>query len=422
MAMHSNTIALATKSVDAEIAFDGYPYLRTYKDGRIERLAVSTFVPASDEPGATGVATRDVVIDLGTGVSVRLFLNVAAAATGSRLPIIVYFHGGAFCTGSAFSKLFHRYAASLSTRAGALVVSVDYRLVPEHPILAAYDDAWEALQWVASLSDPWLANHADPMRMFLAGESAGANIVHNVASRAMAPDGDDIDINGLILLQPFFWGTERLPAEMDWSNGPVFAPERLDTLWSFLTAGVADNDDPRLNPQADEVARLPCRRALVSVATKDVMGDRGRRYAALLRHGEWCREVTLVESEGEDHAFHLVRPRRATAVALMDRVVEFVNASAAPPISNPKAEHLPMREGTNGTCRAMMTSGSGKKVCGLPRTMARNALVVGPAKTPAASFVLLGLTSSSKLVHKGLFTRGVGVQRRIVAKSFPLLA
>ncbi|KAL6656568.1 hypothetical protein ACP70R_004348 [Stipagrostis hirtigluma subsp. patula] len=418
MAMHSNKIALATKSVDAEIAFDGYPYLRTYKDGRIERLAVSTFVPATDEPGATGVATRDVVIDPGTGVSVRLFLNVAAAATGSRLPLIVYFHGGSFCTGSAFSKLFHRYAASLSARAGALVVSVDYRLVPEHPIPAAYDDAWEALQWVASLSDPWLANHADPMRMFLAGESAGANIVHNVASRAMAPDGDDIDIDGLILLQPFFWGTERLPAEMDWSNGPIFAPERLDTLWPFLTAGAADNDDPRLNPRADEVARLPCRRALVSVATKDVMRDRGRRYAALLRNGEWCREVTLVESEGEDHGFHLIRPRRATAVELMDRVAQFINTSAPSPISSAETEQKLAREGTNKTCRATWANGSGKKVCWRPRSLTRNALVVGPAKPPSPRFgLMLGRSSSSKLVQKGSFAPG-GLGRT-VALSFP---
>ncbi|KAL6656566.1 hypothetical protein ACP70R_004346 [Stipagrostis hirtigluma subsp. patula] len=416
--MSSIKSAPATKSVDAEIADDMYPYLRRYKDGRVERLAVSPFVPASEEPGATGVATKDVIVDPGTGLSVRLFLNVDAAATGKLLPLIVYFHGGSFCTGSAFSKLFHRYTTSLAARAGALVVSVDYRLAPEHPIPAAYDDAWAALRWVASLSDPWLANHADPLLMFLAGESAGANIAHNTAVRATAPDGDDIDICGLILMQPFFWGTERLPAEASWQDGPVFAPERLDTLWPFVTAGAADNDDVRLNPPADQVARLPCRRALVSVATKDVMRDRGPRYAAFLRDGEWCREVTLVESEGVDHGFHLVRPRRATAVELMDRVVEFINRSAPPPINSTEAAHMHAREGTNKTCRAAWDNGSSKKVCGRPRSLRRNALVVRPAKPTSGSFgLMLGRSSSSKLVQMGKFAPG-GLGTTVVV-SFP---
>ncbi|KAL6656561.1 hypothetical protein ACP70R_004341 [Stipagrostis hirtigluma subsp. patula] len=403
MAMHSKnskSSSPSTKKMDSEIADDMYPYLRTYKDGRVERLAVSAFVPASEEPGATGVATRDVVVDPGTGVSVRLFLSVAAAATGRRLPLIVYFHGGSFCTGSAFSKLFHRYAASLSARAGALVVSVDYRLAPEHPVPAAYDDAWSALQWVASLSDPWLASYADPTRVFLAGESAGGNIVHNVAVRAGGtPNGYGIDMNGLIILQPFFWGTERLPSEATGSALPMFAPERVDTLWPFVTAGTAGNDDPRLCPRAERVACLPCRRALVSVATKDVLRDRGRRYAEWLRDGEWCREVTLVESEGEDHGFHLIRPARATAVALMDRVVEFIHGSAPTSlIGDAETENLHAGEGMNKACREAWPSGSSKNTF---RCQSSTVLAIAPAKPRASSFgLMLGRYGSSKLVHQ----------------------
>ncbi|KAL6883338.1 hypothetical protein ACP4OV_010752 [Aristida adscensionis] len=362
--------------------------------------SVSAFVPASEEPGETGVVTRDVVINPRTGVSVRLFLSVGAAATGSKLPLIVYFHGGSFCTGSAFSKLFHRYATSLSARAGALVVSVDYRLAPEHPVPATYDDAWAALRWVASLADPWVANHADPTRVFLAGESGGANIAHNTAVRAMAPDGDDIDINGLILVQPFFWGSERLPSETNWrSPRSVFAPERVDILWPFVTAGTAGNDDPRVNPPSGVVMGLPCRRALVSVASNDVLRERGHRYATWLRRGEWCREVTFVESEGQDHGFHLVRPRHATAVALMDRVVEFIDGSAPSPASHAKTEHWHAREDT--TKAPMWAQGSGKQILEGPRM---NALVIRPAKPPAMAFGLtLGRYSSSKMIQKGPF-------------------
>ncbi|KAL6656564.1 hypothetical protein ACP70R_004344 [Stipagrostis hirtigluma subsp. patula] len=348
--MHAKNGAPATSKSDAQVADDMYPFLRRYKDGRVERLVVGTFVPPSSSPDATGVATRDVVIDPRTGVSVRLFLSVGTAAMGSRLPLAVYFHGGAFCTGSAFSGIFQRYAATLSAHAEALVVSVDYRLAPEHPIPAAYDDAWMAFRWVVSLSDPWLACHADPMRVFLVGESAGANIVHNVALRSASRHGQDLNnIQGIVLLQPFFWGTERLPSETNRVDGPVFSPEFVDTVWPFLTAGAAGNDDPRLNPPAEQVMSLRCRRALVTVAAKDVLRDRGCRYATWLRCSEWCREVTLVESESEDHGFHLYRPARASAVALMDCVAEFINDGI---LASPIAETELHQERPNVQLRA----------------------------------------------------------------------
>uniref|UniRef100_A0A8R7P920 Alpha/beta hydrolase fold-3 domain-containing protein n=1 Tax=Triticum urartu TaxID=4572 RepID=A0A8R7P920_TRIUA len=96
----------------------------------------------------------------------------------------MYVHGRSFCTESAFCRTYHNYARSLAARAGALIVSVEYRLAPEHTVPMAYDDAWAALQWVASLSDPWLSYLADPGRTFLAGDSAGGNIVYNTAVRA----------------------------------------------------------------------------------------------------------------------------------------------------------------------------------------------------------------------------------------------
>ncbi|XP_025828682.1 tuliposide A-converting enzyme b1, amyloplastic-like [Panicum hallii] len=122
-----------------EVDLDLSPFLKRYKDGRIERLLKSPFVAASDNPTANrGAATRDVVVDHGTGVT------------------------------------YHRYATSLVASAGAIVVSVEYCLAPEHPILAAYDDTWSELQWVASLADPWLADYADPARTFLTGDMAVA--------------------------------------------------------------------------------------------------------------------------------------------------------------------------------------------------------------------------------------------------------
>ncbi|KAL2469931.1 putative carboxylesterase [Abeliophyllum distichum] len=67
-----------------------------------------------------------------------------------KLPVLVYYHGGGFCVESAFSFLDQRYMNILAAEAKALIVSVEYRLAPEHPLPVAYEDSWTALQWVAS--------------------------------------------------------------------------------------------------------------------------------------------------------------------------------------------------------------------------------------------------------------------------------
>ncbi|OEL29136.1 putative carboxylesterase 2 [Dichanthelium oligosanthes] len=299
----------ADKSAVSEIGIDLHPMIRINKNGRTEGVMRSPFVAASEDPGITGVATRDVVVDRETtGVAARLFLPIGAVATGRKLPLVLFFHGGSsfLAAESAFCRTYHTYATSLAARARALVVSVEYRLAPEHPITAAYDDAWTALRWAASsFADPWLLYHADPRITFLAGDGAGGNIAYHTAVRASRA-GKDIDIEGLLLIHPYFWGSEL--------------------QWSFTTAGRAGiNYDPRINPP-DEIAPLPCRRALVAVDEKGAVRERGRRLAARMRSWWWGGEVTIVELQGEDNSFfHLYGPARSSSEKLMESVVEFVN-------------------------------------------------------------------------------------------------
>ncbi|KAF6998406.1 hypothetical protein CFC21_014528 [Triticum aestivum] len=340
--MHPSKSSPASKKADAEedITVDLYPFIREYNGGHVERLLRSPFVAASEDAAANrGVATRDAVIDEKTGVSARLFLPSLAAAAGELLPVIMYVHGGSFCTESAFCRTYHNYARSLAARAGALVVSVEYRLAPEHTVPMAYDDAWAALQWVASLSDPWLSYHADPGRMFLAGDSAGGNIVYNTAVRAATGGGtgNHIDVEGLVIVQPYFWGDDRLSSSEEvWDGVAMFATEVIDRLWPFVTAGRLGNDDCRVNPADEEIASLTCRRVLVAVAEKDTLRDRGRRLASRIYDCcSWADDenvVTLVESEGEDHGFHLYNPLRGTSKTLMDTIVQFINQRTALPL------------------------------------------------------------------------------------------
>uniref|UniRef100_A0A0E0IKU7 Alpha/beta hydrolase fold-3 domain-containing protein n=1 Tax=Oryza nivara TaxID=4536 RepID=A0A0E0IKU7_ORYNI len=171
-----------------EVVFDG-PYFRIYKNGKVDRLHRPLLVAAGVDD-ATVVVSKDVVLDAGTGLFVRVFLpKVQDQETGKKLPVLVYFHGGGFIIESADSATYHNYLNSVAAVAGVLVVSVNYRLAPENPLPAGYDDSWAALQWAVSAQDDWIAEHGDTARVFVAGDSAGGNIVHEMLLRASSNKG-----------------------------------------------------------------------------------------------------------------------------------------------------------------------------------------------------------------------------------------
>lgn len=130
---------------------DFYPYFRVYKDGSVERLMAEERTPASLDPH-TGVDSKDVRIS--ADVSARVYLPLAASADASRggrkLPLVLYFRGGAFCMLSSASPILHAHLNALAAAASALILSVDYRRAPEHRIPVPYDDSWAALEWAAS--------------------------------------------------------------------------------------------------------------------------------------------------------------------------------------------------------------------------------------------------------------------------------
>ncbi|KAG4962448.1 hypothetical protein JHK82_039136 [Glycine max] len=172
-----------TTQTTSEVAHDFPGLIRVFTDGGIQRFTGTDFVPPSTTPHVT---SKDITLHPhSTTLSERLFLPTpqTAAATRRNNPpraLLIYFHGGALCASSPFTANYHNYVAAIVAEAKVVAVSVDYRLAPELPIPAAYEDSWAALQWVASHrnkdgQEPWLNEHADFGRVFLAGDSAGAN-------------------------------------------------------------------------------------------------------------------------------------------------------------------------------------------------------------------------------------------------------
>lgn len=309
----------------SKLLFDS-PAFRAYEDGRVERH----FGTDTTQPGletATGVTSKDVVLDAATGVFVRLYLPELPGPDRGRLPILVYFHGGGLVLSSAASQMYHGYLNSVVSKAGVLAVSVDYRLAPEHPIPAAYEDSWMALSWAASRGDPWLSEHGDAGRIFLAGDSGGANIVHNMAIMAGSQDAgfpEGALVERAILLHPMFGGKE--PVDGEAAN----TREHMEKLWALICPqGDLGVDDPRLNPMAPGAPSLRVlagRKLLVCSAERDFTRARAAAYYQAVKGSGWPGTVEWLESPGEEHGFFLLQPERDESSALMDRVVAFLSA------------------------------------------------------------------------------------------------
>ncbi|KAL8141151.1 hypothetical protein V2J09_007172 [Rumex salicifolius] len=303
-------------AASADVEFDFPPFFRTYKDGRVERLEPDEFVPHSPDPQNDAVCSKDVEIDPDTGISARLFIPskhlLAANAATKKLPLLIYIHGGGFMICTPFNPMYHSYLSKQVLEADVIAVSVRYRRAPEHPLPAAYMDCWAAIHWTASHRtgsgpDPWLNRFADFNRVFLAGDSAGANIAHNMAMSAGDEDlGLSIPIRGLILVHPFFWASSPIGNEAQHRDKAM-----VDRVWPVVCPDSMPDpghDDPRINPVADRapsLAGLGCRRVLVYVAGKDVLRDRGRLYFEALGRSGWMGVVEIQETDDEDHVFHL---------------------------------------------------------------------------------------------------------------------
>ncbi|XP_040989828.1 2-hydroxyisoflavanone dehydratase-like [Juglans microcarpa x Juglans regia] len=320
-------------SIDKEVETEFLPFFRVYKDGSVERLLGSPFVPPSPEDPETGVSSKDITISQNPPISARLF-RPKHTQPNQKLPILVYFHGGAFCIESAFSSDHHQYLNSLVSQGQVVAVSVEYRLAPEHCLPIAYDDGWAALQWVASHSidngtvekEPWLANHGDFKRFFTGGDSAGANIVHNVTMRA-GVEGlhGGVRILGAFFTHPFFLGSKPKGSENSSVEDENPSPS---SFWDYIYPGAPGGiDSPVINPVvpgAPSLAGLGCSRLLVSVAEKDGLRDGGVCYYNGVKESGWKGEAELVEVEGEDHAFQIMHFGSANSKNLIKRLASFL--------------------------------------------------------------------------------------------------
>lgn len=224
-------------------------------DGTITRLLKFPDTPTSPDPtlpNCPDVVSKDVPLDQSKSTWVRIFVPRHALDNSSisKLPLVVFFHGGGFIIISAASTVSHDFAFNLAAELSAIVVSVEYRLAPEHRLPAAYDDAMDALYWIKTAEDDWLTNHADLSNCFIMGGSAGGNIAYHAGLRAAveAQSLEPIKIRGLILHQPFFGGTQRTGSELRLVNDSILPPCVSDLMWELALPLGVDRDHEYSNP------------------------------------------------------------------------------------------------------------------------------------------------------------------------------
>ena len=265
--------------------FEANPISATpFDDLSPEMLALARSPVGAPPTRAIPRVTDDVV----AGIPVRIYEH-----DGPPEGLIVYLHGGGFCIGSV--GLMDNVARELAHCANAAVVSVEYRLAPEHPYPAGLDDCETVTRWA-------LANAtklgADPRRVAVAGESAGGNLSAAVALRLRGKV--DVPLAGQALMYPGVDGNAWTHPSREEFAGLVLTRKGMDGFWDCYTAGRDLGRDPFAAPlQAESLADVPP--AIVVLGGCDPLRDEGRLYAARLREaGVAVEEVCFA---GQPHGF-----------------------------------------------------------------------------------------------------------------------
>jgi acetyl esterase/lipase len=284
------------------------------RDGTVNRSLFSLVdrqTHASSRPDARGVRSADVVVDASRGLWARVFSPSAEQAATAPLPVVVYFHGGGFSLLAASSRPLDAMCRRFCRELGAVIVSVNYRLEPEHRYPAAYDDGEDVLRYLATRGLPAdVSVPVDLSRCFLAGDSAGGNIAHHVAHRwtASPPSNTHVRLAGIVLLQPYFGGEERTDAELRLEGvTPIVNMRRSDWAWTaFLPEGADRNHTAaHVTGEAGPEPELPeaFPPAMVVVGGLDSLQDWQRRYAAMLQRKG--KAVQVLELPDAIHSFYI---------------------------------------------------------------------------------------------------------------------
>lgn len=251
----------------------GFPRVEEMTGAQARAAVRARLRPVTDPIPMGEVLDRQIPGPAGD-LSVRIYRPVPQPGDASTpLPVIVFAHGGGFvfCDLDSHDDL----CRSLSAGTRAIVVSVDYRLAPDHRWPAALDDVYAATVWAAHAEDLG----GDPRRVIVAGDSAGGNLA--AATAITARDAGGPALAGQLLLYPV------LAADFDTDSYGQFGAGFYNTAaamrwyWDCYVPDVDDRNDPRAAPLRAELTGLPP--AVVVTAGHDPLWSEGVAFVDALR-------------------------------------------------------------------------------------------------------------------------------------------
>jgi acetyl esterase len=241
-------------------------------------------------PAEAVYAVEDRWID---GAADKLPVRIYRPSGARPLPVLVYFHGGGWVVGSVATH--DGYCRALSNAAGVAIVSVDYRLAPEHCFPAAAEDAYAATKAIASLAAEL---GLDPQRLAVGGDSAGGNLAAAVALMARDRSGPSLAMQ--LLIYPVTDAACDTPSSRENAAGYGLTSTAMQWFWRQYAPQAEDQAHPYAAPlRAADLRHLPP--AVILTAEYDPLRDEAEDYAHRLEAASV--RVKLTRYDGMIHGF-----------------------------------------------------------------------------------------------------------------------
>lgn len=265
----------------------GGPQLWTLEPQQAREQMIAMRQPI-EKPDVHSVEDRNISGPRGD-IPVRIYKPGASGG----YPILVFYHGGGWVIGDIeYADLACR---NMCNDAGCVVVSVDYRLAPEHKFPAPLDDCYAALQWAASNA---ASIGGDASRIAVGGDSAGGNLAAAVAIKAR--DQGLPKIRHQLLVYPVTNHSYDTPSYSANGEGYMLTKDAMVWFWDHYLNNEAEGKNPLASPlQVADTKGLPP--ATVITAEFDPLRDEGEAYAAKLKEGGV--PVAVKRFDGQIHGF-----------------------------------------------------------------------------------------------------------------------
>ena len=245
-----------------------------------------------------------------SGVPVRSY-RPPLKPPASGWPCVLYLHGGGWVVGGLGSHDFICFELAMAL--GAMVVAVDYRLAPEQPYPAGFEDCLSV--WRALRSGPfWF----DPQKLLVAGDSAGGNLAAALCL-ALRDAGESMPA-AQVLVYPGLGGNERLASRSDCADAPLLGSTDVDDYHALYLRGSPEPDAYAMPLLATDFSGLPP--AWIAVAQFDPLRDDGVRYAEQLAAAG--TDASLYYGEGLVHGCLRARGQVAEVDRLYENLLRFM--------------------------------------------------------------------------------------------------